>query len=83
MDCSSKKVIYHSEQEAVEALLQNRGRFSYPQGSGPINVYKCELCGNFHFTSKGEIHDSLMSNDGQSRINREQEANFWINKLRK
>jgi len=78
--CSSHKVCYDSKEIAEEALLQNHAKNNYAKGQGPVNVYLCDMCGCYHFTSKGEINPLLNSQKG--RIDKLREASYWEDKLR-
>lgn len=80
MRCSSGKICYDSEAIALEALVQNQARNSYASGQGPINIYHCEICSSYHFTSKGSPHPILEEEKG--RIKRLREANFWEDRFR-
>ena len=82
MGCVTGKTCYDSLEIAEEALIQNRIRNFHREGSGPINVYQCDLCETWHFTSKGEPSEILAHPDTQERIRKGGEAYFWENKLR-
>jgi hypothetical protein len=80
MSCITNKVCYDTQEIAEEALIQNRSRYYHDDNSGPINVYLCRECGNYHFTSQGEPNKLIKSNKG--KINSNREANYWERKLR-
>lgn len=82
MVCSTGKRGFDSKELAEEALISNRSRFHHRDDSGPINVYQCEDCGDWHFTSKGSKSDLLESSDVRKNINLNREANYWERKLR-
>lgn len=79
--CPTNKTCYDTRDMAEDALVENRGRYQYAQGQGPVNVYACDLCGCFHFTSKGDPNERIVSEDGQNDIDRAQEANYWLDKI--
>lgn len=81
--CVTHKQCYDSKEIAEEALVQNRAKYHHTENTGPINVYLCNLCGSYHFTSKGEKADILKSDDSKKRINLQKEANHWENKFKK
>ena len=83
MKCISGKTSYHTKEMAEEALIQHRSRHFHRLTSGPINVYQCDDCGEFHFTSKGPIHPLLQSEDIQKEIKLAQEASHWEGKFRR
>ncbi len=82
MKCVTGKRSYDTESMAVDALVDIRGRNNYREESGPINVYQCDDCGQWHFTSKGTVHPLLKDEDVQNRISSQNEAEYWERKLR-
>ncbi|MFY0651896.1 MAG: hypothetical protein JXQ96_07680 [Cyclobacteriaceae bacterium] len=82
MNCGTGKVSYASKEMAEEALIQNHSRNYYSTGSGPVNVYQCDACGEYHFTSKGDVSDLLKSPESQKKIAKNQEAHHWEQKWR-
>lgn len=82
MRCSSGKKCFELESLALEALVQNHIINEYPRDEGPINIYECEKCGYWHFTSKGLKHTHLEDPEIQDRIKKERQANYWERKLR-
>lgn len=82
-NCSTNKRCYDSKEIAEEALLQNRAYYNHNGLSGPINVYQCDICGSYHFTSKGEPSAILQSGVNQQRIHLQKEANHWESKFKK
>ncbi|HOX84140.1 MAG TPA: hypothetical protein PLJ60_20925 [Chryseolinea sp.] len=81
--CISGKKVFPSEQIAEDALIEAWGRNSYPAGSGPVAVYKCDDCGFYHFTSQGKMNGRLSSEINAGRIKLQQEVNYWERKLKK
>jgi hypothetical protein len=63
MGCVTGKRQYDTQSQAEEALIETRGRFVFREGSGPIDVYQCDDCGYWHFTSKGTVSDLLKKAD--------------------
>ncbi|MBV6643983.1 MAG: hypothetical protein KI790_00955 [Cyclobacteriaceae bacterium] len=83
MTCSiTHKICFDNQEMAEEALIQNHGRHHYARGQGPVNFYRCDHCGTFHFTSKGPAHPKLSDPEVQKRIKLEREANDWSSRLR-
>lgn len=76
--CTTKKICFQNKEDAEEELVLNRVKYS----TGPVNVYKCEFCGYYHFTSKGEVNPKLLSEKSRRKIDRESEANYWLDKLK-
>jgi hypothetical protein len=81
-NCVTGKRSYDSRAAAEEALIDHRIQFNHRPGSGPINVYQCSDCGNWHFTSKGMINPLLNDARVKDRIEREQQARKWEDKFR-
>lgn len=82
MGCVTGKTTYESEELAKEALIQNRIIRNHRDGSGPINIYNCADCGEWHFTSKGEEAAFLSDKEVSDRIQRERQFNEWSGKFR-
>ncbi len=82
LKCSTSKIIYQTKALAEDALLDAHSRNQYA-GTGPVAVYQCEECGYYHFTSKGKMNETLAQQIASGKIRRQQEANQWINKLKK
>ena len=78
----SKKVSYPDEALALEALIQHHIRNFHDSGRGPVNIYQCDHCGDWHFTSKAERHPDLDSPEVMQRIQRERLGDHWERRLR-
>ena len=81
--CVSGKNSFYSRELAIEALIQNHIRFNHREGSGPINVYQCDHCHDWHFTSRQPIADELIDANTQDKIKKESTALNWELKLRR
>lgn len=79
-DCVTGKVVYTDEALAIEALIQYHIRNGREVG-GPTNVYRCEDCGSWHFTSQGK-HESLENTEIKKYIEKERLAYYWERKTR-
>ncbi|MGE0771613.1 MAG: hypothetical protein AB7K37_07875 [Cyclobacteriaceae bacterium] len=77
MRCPSGKRAYGSLEMAEEALLEAHVTFDYRSGSGPVAVYQCEECGNFHFTSSGSMNEKLATSLRSGEIKRRKEERHW------
>jgi hypothetical protein len=82
LKCPTGKRIYVAESLAEDALIDMHSRHQYT-GTGPIAIYRCEDCGYYHFTSKGEMNKKLAEQIANGEIKRQQEANQWMDKLKK
>ncbi|UXP33517.1 hypothetical protein N6H18_06065 [Reichenbachiella agarivorans] len=78
--CVTGKNCYHSLYEAEQALIENRIRFHHSDNSGPQNVYLCDDCGTYHFTSRGPMNQTLA--DNLDSIKTQRIARDWEQKLR-
>lgn len=78
--CPTGKRGYLSYELAEEALIGAHVAYNYVKGSGPVGVYQCDDCGQYHLTSKGTINKRLdqMLKDGTLKKNKE--ANWWEQK---
>ena len=57
--------------------------FSFSAGNGPVAVYLCDDCGQFHLTSKGKMNDRLAEQMKNGSIDLQKEANWWMDKFKK
>lgn len=80
--CRTGKRVYLTEALAEDALLDAHSRNEFTHG-GPVAVYACEECGYFHFTSKGTMNTRLAEFLGSGKQRVQQEANRWIDRLKK
>ena len=82
MTCVTGKRILETEALAEEALVQHHIINVYRAGEGPRNIYVCEDCGYWHFTSKGDAHALFADERVTKRIEQERIANQWERKLK-
>ncbi len=80
--CISQKRFYDTEQLALDALIQYHIRNAFEKNQGPKNIYQCDNCGGWHFTSKGNYHTYLTDAEGKEYIKKERKAFYWEKKLR-
>ena len=78
--CPSGKLAFATEVLAEEALIDTRTRRGDDR-QGPVGVYRCDDCGQFHLTSKGSMNARLAQyiKDGKLKLN--QEAERWKSKF--
>lgn len=81
MSCVTGKNQYQSKELAKDALIENRIRNNHRDGSGPINVYQCLDCQEWHFTSSGEEAEFLRDSKIIERINRGRQLLKWSDSL--
>jgi hypothetical protein len=68
---------------AEDALIEARTNFDYSNGNGPIAVYQCEDCGDFHLTSKGPVNEKLAKAQTDGQIDKNKQANHWLEKFKR
>jgi len=78
--CSSGKRSYLSEDIAVEALIEAHVQFDYGKRSGPVAVYQCDECEQFHLTSTGTMNQKLQQYIADGTIQKFRTANKWSGK---
>lgn len=81
--CVSGKKMYPSERIAEDALIEAQTNFNYPANSGPVAIYRCEECGEYHLTSRGPMNERLAKQLSEGKIRKQKEANFWMDKLKR
>lgn len=83
MTCVTGKRSYPTEEIAIEALIGAHTNFNFNKGVGPIAVYKCDDCGNYHLTSTGTVNEKLAQHIKGGKIDQQKEADHWERKWRK
>lgn len=81
--CVTNKRSYLTAELAEEALIGAHINFEYGKGTGPIGIYQCEDCGQFHLTSKGTMNARLQQMLKDGEIKKQKEANWWEGRFRK
>lgn len=81
--CISHKKMYPSQQVAEDVLIEARTRYDYAPGHGPVAVYLCEDCGQYHLTSQGPMNEKLAQYLREGKIDLQKEADRWSGKLKK
>jgi len=81
--CVTGKKMYPTREIAEDVLIEARTQYDYAESSGPIAVYLCEDCGQFHLTSKGVMNAKLAQYLAEGKIQRQKEANRWMEKFKK
>ena len=81
--CISHKKVFPTREIAQDALLDARSRFEYGTQAGPIAVYQCDDCGNYHLTSRGPMDPKLEEAIKSGKIKLQKEANRWLDKIGK
>jgi hypothetical protein len=67
---------------AETALLEARARYSYGNKTGPVAVYQCDDCGQYHLTSAGPVNEKLAEAQSSGILKRQQVAQVWIDRLK-
>lgn len=81
--CPSGKRVYSSEALAEDALLEAHIQFDYRPGYGPIAVYRCEDCGQFHLTSKGTMNTRLAESIRNGYLKKQRDSIRWEQQFKK
>lgn len=81
--CASGKKIYLTEELAIEALIEARTHSDFRPNQGPVAVYRCDDCGEYHLTSKGAMNEKLTLLIKNGKLTRLREASEWEKKLRR
>ncbi|SKC87447.1 hypothetical protein [Ohtaekwangia koreensis] len=82
-NCITHKKCYLSKEIAEDVLIETRTAFDYAPGMGPVSVYLCDECGYYHLTSKGPMNEKLNQYLSEGKIQRQKEANRWLDKFKK
>lgn len=80
--CITNKKVYSTLEMAEDALIDARVKFDFSHGSGPVTVYRCDDCGGYHLTSKGAMNEKLARYIAEGKLQRLQEANRWMRKIK-
>jgi ABC-type ATPase with predicted acetyltransferase domain len=83
MSCVTHKKMYATLELAEEALIAAHTKFHYSPAKGPIAVYRCDVCGQYHLTSQGSINPRLARYHAEGRINLQREADHWADKIKR
>lgn len=78
--CPSGKRAFITEVQAEEVLIDTHTRQGNP-GQGPVGVYRCDDCGQFHLTSKGPMNPRLAQYIKDGKLKLSQEAERWKSKF--
>lgn len=78
--CITGKRLYINENLAEDALIEAHINFEYRASSGPVAIYKCDECGNYHLTSHGEMNKRLALQLQSGFIQKQKQAARWQGK---
>lgn len=81
--CLTGKKGYQSQSLAEDALIEAHIQYDYGNRTGPVNVYKCEECGQYHLTSRGETNPRLETFRKEGHLGKHKQAAQWLHKLKK
>ena len=74
--------MYSSKEAAEDALIDLWMRNDYAPSLGPIAVYKCDDCGEYHHTSRPPMNEKLAQALAGDKIKIQREANKWLDKFK-
>lgn len=80
--CVSGKKLFISQAMAEDALIELWSKNEFRQGEGPVAVYCCDDCGQYHLTSRGPMNERLSSALASNEFKIQREANRWLDKLK-
>ncbi len=80
--CPTGKRLYPSEPLAEDALIEAHIHFDYRAGGGPVAVYKCDECGEYHLTSRGPMNTQLAKKLADGTVKIQKEAGLWQSKFK-
>lgn len=75
--------MYASQEIAEDVLIETWTRFEFAPNNGPVAVYRCDDCGQFHLTSRGPMNGKLEKALQEGKIQRQKEADRWLNRLKR
>lgn len=81
--CIAGKIRYSDPTIAEDALIDLWTLNDYSPGQGPIAIYCCDDCGDYHFTSKGTMNSRLEAYVRSPAFQRRRVASAWEQKLKK
>jgi hypothetical protein len=81
--CVTGKKMYLTRTMAEQALIGAWVKNDYPSGAGPVAVYRCEDCKQFHLTSTGSMDPTLAAFIRDGKLKLEKEAAYWAAKFKK
>ena len=81
--CISHKKVFPTFEIAEDALIEARTNYNYGSQGGPVAVYQCEDCGQYHLTSKGVTNPKLERQMKEGKIDLQKEGNKWLDKIKR
>jgi ABC-type ATPase with predicted acetyltransferase domain len=81
--CVSGKRAYTDQLVAEEALIEANIQYDYTRGNGPVAVYQCDYCGQFHLTSRGPANERLTSLIKEGKLAAMKQSSRWTAKFKK
>ena len=82
MKCTTGKRVYLTELLAEDALIEAHIHFDYRAGGGPIAIYQCDDCGQYHLTSRGPMNVPLAKQLANGTISKQKQAKRWQDKFK-
>lgn len=81
--CTSGKRCYSSFELAEEALIGAHIAYEFGNNAGPVGVYVCDECQQFHLTSQGEMSSRLKNLIESGELEKLRQARRWEEKFRR
>jgi hypothetical protein len=80
--CVTGKKMYLTQEMAEQTLIQAWVKNDFPMGKGPVAVYRCADCGQYHLTSSGQMNSALEQFVKDGKLKLQREADYWKKKLK-
>jgi hypothetical protein len=81
--CVTGKKMYSTQAIAEDVLIDAWVKYRFTEGRGPVAVYRCDDCHQYHLTSSGEMNEKLSLYIKEGKIKLQKEAEHWEQKLKK
>jgi hypothetical protein len=81
--CPTHKKSFATELQAEDALISAWTTYNYSLPNAPIAVYRCDDCGEYHFTSKGEVNKRLSAMLSSGQIKKIKDADQWLDRIKR
>jgi hypothetical protein len=82
-NCVSGKKSFQTQMLAEDVLIELWSKNNYSANNAPIAVYRCDDCGLFHLTSRGQMNERLAAYLSGNKFKLDREAAKWSDKFKK
>jgi hypothetical protein len=81
--CPTGKRGHATFEMAEEALIGAHIAYNFGKHAGPMGVYICDECQQFHLTSQGEMNSRLKTLIESGELKKLKEASWWEGKIKR